>query len=100
MNVEDFETQVVIENEADLLSRLKSIRRGEYGTFILSHEEDASLLCIHINREVAYLHYFPDDIHPGYQVVGMTPDECKKIFVFCKLMVVRQMDLKCRLQRL
>ncbi len=76
MQLHDFDGSVAISTEDDLLALLKTNRRGDYGAFILSHTENYPALFVHLNRDVAYLHYCPVDRHPGYQPHDMTPDGC------------------------
>ena len=51
---------------------------GDYGAFIFSHDDVGSSLWVMINKDVAYIHYFPDNTgkHPGFQATGMTPAGC------------------------
>jgi hypothetical protein len=78
MTIDDLAGRVSDAGEAEFNQRLHTVRRGVYGAFILSHEEAGSSLWVHINGNVAYLHYFPDaqGRHPGYQAAGMTPEGC------------------------
>jgi Immunity protein Imm1 len=75
VQVLDFEGTKQIDDEADLVSLLRSVRRGEYGAFTLSRDAEKESLWVLINGGVAYLHYFPDleGRHPGYQPTGMEP---------------------------
>ena len=61
--------------EGTLLDRLRSVRRGAYGAFILSHEEDGPSLWVHMNGDKAYVHFFParDSDHPGFQSTSSSP---------------------------
>jgi hypothetical protein len=79
MIVEDLEGQIQISSAVQLLARLTSIRKGNYGAFILSHDEDGPSLSLHINGDIAYLHYFPSQTfrHPGFQASGMAPEKCE-----------------------
>jgi hypothetical protein len=76
MQLTDFEGSLTVNTVDDLLARLMSIRRGDYGAFDLSHTNDYPALSIHLNRNIAYLHYFPADGHAGHQPRDMTPDGC------------------------
>jgi hypothetical protein len=73
MHVEDFKGRVSVSLENELTHRLQSVRDGDYGAFILSHQDEGPNLWVHVNKEVAYLHYFPHGRHPGFQAWGMTP---------------------------
>src|SRR5262245_11255891 len=53
----------------ELLQILRSTRKGAFGEFWLGEPHGPSL-AIHINGELAYLHYFPAERHPGFQAVG------------------------------
>jgi hypothetical protein len=78
MEVEDLESRTTVECEAALDHRLGSVRKGDYGAFILWHDSGGGFLWVHINKDVAYLHFFPDNEgkHPGYQPTGMSPASC------------------------
>jgi len=43
---------------------------------MLSHEDDYPALSVQLNHDIAYLHYFSKEDHPGYQPRGMTPKGC------------------------
>jgi hypothetical protein len=60
------------ESEEELLSRLRLVRRGPDGAFILSHGGDGELF-VHINGEAAFLWLLPyrDGRHPGFVPNGM-----------------------------
>ena len=80
MYVHDLEGLVQIDRPEDLLSRLRSVRKGPYGAFILSRDDIGPSLWIHINRNVAYLHFFLETqstSHPGFQAWGMFPEGCE-----------------------
>jgi hypothetical protein len=72
MVVEDFDGTVVVETDVDLLHRLRSVRRGDLGVFILSHEGADESLWIYINNDDAYLMFYPDSVggHAGYVSIG------------------------------
>ena len=78
MHIEDLSGQIDVLNERDLLDRLRSGRRGSYGAFVLSHEDGGPFFHIHINGELAYLHYLPDysGASAGFQASGMSPPDC------------------------
>jgi len=69
MVIEDMDGSLAVATEGELLDRLRSVRRGVYGAFILSHDEEEASLFLHMNGEKAYLHFFPDRSgdHPGFQ---------------------------------
>ena len=83
MKVYDREGRVDLDCDKDLIHRLRSVRKENYGAIILSHDggdNDRPSLYIHINGDVAYLHYFPDNqgLHPGFQAKGMVPRDCEE----------------------
>jgi hypothetical protein len=75
MEIEDIEGRSTIVGEGQMLDRLRSVRRGRYGAFILSHEEDGPSLLIHVNGENAYVHFLPDGFgeHAGFQSTSSLP---------------------------
>jgi hypothetical protein len=77
MEIMDLAGRVSVDREDEVIHRLRSVRKDGYGAAILSHGGQASLW-IHINREIAYLHFFPDNTggHPGFQPTGMSPEDC------------------------
>ncbi len=77
MEIEDFAGRVTVDCENELEHRLRSVRKGDYGAAVLSHNDRVSLWIL-INNNVAYLHFFPDNTgrHPGYQPTGMLPEFC------------------------
>ena len=52
--------RISTDREDVLEHRLRSVRKGDYGVAVLSHNGQASLW-IHINKDVAYLHFLPND---------------------------------------
>ena len=82
MIVEDFDGTSTIDCDDELLARLRSVRRGSFGAFILSHAADGASLWVHLNGHVAYIHYFPPGArsHAGFQPLdgpftSTSPDE-------------------------
>ncbi|MGL4463306.1 MAG: hypothetical protein ACRC1K_14250 [Planctomycetia bacterium] len=67
-------------DEADLLIRLQSDRRGLDGAFVLSHGGDESLW-VHIHGDAAFLWYLPhrDGAHPGFVADGMWSGERRRV---------------------
>jgi Immunity protein Imm1 len=53
----------------ELLGFLRSYRDGDFGEFWFG-EEEYPVMVMSINRDLAYLHFLPDDMHPGFQAVG------------------------------
>ena len=56
--------------EEELLHILKSSRDGDLAEFWLGETGLFPALVVHTNRELAYLHYFLENGHPGFQPVG------------------------------
>jgi hypothetical protein len=46
MTLVDFDGTTIVHSEEELLSRLRQRRKGPYGAFILSHDEDGRSLSI------------------------------------------------------
>src|SRR5262249_19331626 len=86
MHVADHEGNVATVHAPDeLIARLRSVRKGPYGAFILCHgtaqawdDQAQSSLWVHINDDVAYLWFVVNSRgrHPGFQPVGMSPAGC------------------------
>jgi hypothetical protein len=78
MHIDDFDGRTTVHDSSKLVAHLASVRRGPYGAFILSHTDDGPSLWVHINGDVAYLHFFPDNSgdHAGFQATDMTPPKC------------------------
>ena len=76
MRVCDFDGTVDIADKTALIHRLRSVRRGRYGAFILSHQDLYPCLFVHFNDTLAYVHYFRSEDHPGFQPNGLPPDGC------------------------
>ena len=85
MNVHDFDGGVTVENEDELLLRLQLVRNGEQGAFLLHHDKDYPALAVHLNGNVAYLHYYPAAHHAGYQAQDMSPANCAKKMKFLQV---------------
>jgi hypothetical protein len=69
---------VSIDGPDELIAHLRSTREGPYGAFILWHDEPGPLFFVHINQDLAYLHFFPDNEgrHPGFMSQGVPPEGC------------------------
>ena len=81
---------VHVASEASLSERLRTIRRGSFGAFVLlpgHHPDSAPQLWIQINGPYAYVHFFEhvSRAHPGYQAIDMPmpdrPDEMRFITI-------------------
>jgi Immunity protein Imm1 len=65
-----FDASSSVDVERILLKRYDS----GVNSFWIYHEPwEKPLLLILVNNELANLHYFPDDKHPGYASIGNTP---------------------------
>lgn len=80
MQVLDFDGCCTVAGEGELLARLRSVRRGPDGAFILSHGGEASLW-LHVSGEAAFLSFFPDKdgTHPGFVPDGMWAGEKRTV---------------------
>ena len=78
MYIQDLRARSIVEREDELMQRLRSVRKGDFGAFILWHKDGGPSLWIHTNKDLAYLHFFPDKSsdHPGLQPTGMSPMHC------------------------
>jgi hypothetical protein len=76
MQILDFDGTTDVSDEDALSHRLRSVRHGRYGAFVLSGQNLYPCLFIHFNDELAYLSYFPSDRHPGFVPNGPPPVGC------------------------
>jgi hypothetical protein len=84
MRIDDLQGSVDVDGDEALLLRLRTVRKGPYGAFVLAHNDVGPLLFVHINGEVAYVHYF-DDLsgrNAGWQPRDMTPPGCPPSVLF------------------
>src|SRR5262245_39435770 len=63
----DFDGSCQVERDDELLARLRSVRRGDDGAFILSHGGPESL-CLHVKGDAAFVWFCPgpDTGHAGF----------------------------------
>jgi Immunity protein Imm1 len=87
MQVADLQGCTSVSTEEELLDRLRTIRKGNYGAFILSHNDDGPFLYVHIHSGFAYVHYFDDmsGANAGYQPTDMTPHGCPQSIRFVQI---------------
>jgi hypothetical protein len=81
MIVMDFDGETNVRSQKELERRLRSIRKGNYGAFVLMHKKHGPSLSIHVSKELAWLHYFPDPNylkHAGYHTIETPPPGCKR----------------------
>ncbi len=79
MELWDFDGCRQVERDHELLARLRSVRRGPDGAFILSHGDES--LWVHINGNAAFLWFVPDGDgkHSGFVPDGMWPGEQREV---------------------
>jgi len=71
MEIHDFDGACRVERDDELLARLRSVRRGADGAFILDHGAGGTLW-VHINGDAAFVWFCPaGDSHPGFVPDGM-----------------------------
>jgi hypothetical protein len=80
VNVLDFDGVCQVEHADGLLARLRSVRRGSDGAFVLDHGGKESLW-VHINGDAAFVWFCPDKEgrHPGFVPDKMWPGERRDI---------------------
>ncbi len=76
MEIEDSWGVTNVDREEDLERRLRLVRSGRYGAFFLKCKSSEAELWVHINNDVAYLHFFPRSGCAGFQPTGMSPGGC------------------------
>jgi hypothetical protein len=76
MELWDYDGCCEVARDDDLLSRLRSVRRGPDGAFILSHDGEESLF-VHFHGGAAFPWFVPDrrGKHPGFVPEAMWPGE-------------------------
>jgi hypothetical protein len=86
MKIEDFGGA----HDANSASELEKILQKRYGSgangFWLSHDNERSpAISLLVKGDLACLHYFPDELHPGFLSVGaieeLTPSETTTFFL-------------------
>jgi hypothetical protein len=70
VRVTDFDGWCVVEGDDDLLARLRSVRRGADGAFVLDHGGPESLW-VHVNGDAAFVWFNPGQ---GENRAGAVPD--------------------------
>jgi len=84
MLLEDFHGTTEIETVSDLLNKLRTERKDDYGAFTLIGDTNETSLSIMIHGDFAFLYFFPDSAgeHAGFEPTGMTPPNCpESVFV-------------------
>jgi hypothetical protein len=79
VEVLDLDGACEVERDDELLTRLRFVRRGVDGAFILKHGPES--LWVHIHGDAAFLCFFPDadGRHPGFVPDGMWPGERQNV---------------------
>ena len=67
MRINDFDGSFETDDVEAVIERIRNKRRDKYGAFHLCANEEYPYVALHVNGDVAYLHYFPSDGHPGFQ---------------------------------
>jgi hypothetical protein len=85
VRIQDFESTRNAKDVNELERALRS-RHGDANSFWLSHgEETKPALSILVRGDLAYLHYFPNDSHPGFASIGtvreLKPDHTTTFFL-------------------
>jgi hypothetical protein len=72
----DLDGACEVERDDELMTRLRSVRHGVDGAFVLDHGGPESLW-VHIHGDAVFLCFFPDEYgrHPGFVPDGMWPGE-------------------------
>jgi hypothetical protein len=80
MELWDFNRCCEVARDDDRLARLRSVRRGPDGAFILSRGGEESLW-VHFHGDAAFLWFVPgrDDKYPGFVPQGMWPGERRDV---------------------
>lgn len=61
----------VVESFDQLQQLLRNSRNGDFGEFWLGEKNGTfPALAIHTHGNLAYVHFFPADRHPGFQSIG------------------------------
>ena len=76
MKIHDLYGSFETDDASRLADRLRTIRRGQYGAFHIARDDDMPYISAHFNSDIAYVHYFGIDGHPGFQPTDMTPNGC------------------------
>ena len=74
MHIHDLDGYFETENETELIERLRTVRRGPYGAFVLQHASDYPYMSVHVNDDLAYIGFFPS-AESLFVPSGMSPLE-------------------------
>ena len=74
MRIEDYDTVWDVTNPADIETALRTRHGAGRNAFWLFHGSKKSpSISIMVSGDLAYVHYFPKDRHPGFASFGMLP---------------------------
>jgi hypothetical protein len=74
MKIEDYHAVYDVTNLADIEAALRKRYRAGRNSFWLFHGGNKfPAINIMVNGDLAYIHYFPEERHPGFGSVGMLP---------------------------
>ncbi|TWT81670.1 hypothetical protein CA13_31230 [Planctomycetes bacterium CA13] len=73
MQIHDLSGTFETDDAAEITDRLRTVRKGVHCAFFVAGDSAYPYIAVHFNSDIAYIHYFPSDGHPGYQPTGMTP---------------------------
>jgi len=75
MKIEDFDSIQDLTTPLEVETALSKRHDAGLNSFWLSHGDDRfPAINIMVNGDLAYVHYFPNDDHPGYASVGALPN--------------------------
>jgi hypothetical protein len=70
LRVDDFNHTVMVSDE-EALERALRVRYADANSFWLTHDHEKNpAVSILVRGELAYVHYFPSESHPGFASVG------------------------------
>ncbi|PHQ36040.1 Imm1 family immunity protein [Rhodopirellula bahusiensis] len=76
MKIDDLSGSAETDDAAQIANRLRTIRVDRYGAFHISGDRDLPYISAHFNGDIAYIHYFTADDHPGFHPTDMAPPGC------------------------
>jgi immunity protein Imm1 of predicted polymorphic toxin system len=87
VRVEDFETALEVTTPTDLEAALSKRHGAAINSFWLSHgAEEFPAINIMVKGDLAYVHYFPQERHPGFASAAKElvpkPNETSTFFVY------------------
>ncbi|WP_037226719.1 hypothetical protein [Rhodopirellula baltica] len=73
MKIHDLSGSFETDDASQLAHRLRSVRVEGYGAFHVSRNDDLPYISAHFNGDIAYIHYFIADDHPGFHPTDISP---------------------------